>query len=473
MARQIWLNSSIAESQSAVVESVYKLAHQVNELVIYGPTECAKTFECIKLAHALCTRHNNFQCCVVRKAKTTIYSTVFQTLKQHILPYGVREVPQNLIKVHGGQNTPLWLDYKDTGARMWFLGEDDKTGKALGTEWDLGFYSQCEKASPLFWKEFSGRCTGRAKNWKVNGNFHGLLLGECNPGPSRHFLRVRESEGINEMVKFQHVDSPMIFYNNQYTPYGQKTIERLKRTYGTSGVDYERLYLGNWVSAEGIVYKQYDPNIHDVEETQILSEIEDDWIWSASCDHGHTHPFVFHLYCGPADRSRLYLFKEIFHSQLDIDAMTKRVDDLLEEYLPSGKRLLWTVADHRPEINKTIEKLGIIVTNAEKEKLPGIATVRRCLLQKKIFFNKNSLVHNEDIILRGQGDPTRTTHEFERYSYRPPEKMDGSEKDDVPIGKYNDGLDTLRYELVKWAEPKLPYVSLATTVPLKQPKSFF
>ena len=469
----VYLNPKLLKTQSQKVDQLYTDIFQHNELVLYGPTESAKTLEALKLAHTLCSTIKNFQATIIRKAKTTIYSTALQTLKNHILPHGLLEVPENPVSSHGGMHSPVKLIYKDTGAELWFLGEDDKTGKALGTEWDLAIYSQCEQASPVFWQQLSGRCTGRAGNWKVNGDHHGLLLGECNPASHRHHLRNRWKDGRCKMIKFLHVDNPMIYYDQEYTKYGKKTTESLKQKY--TGVQYERLYLGNWKGVEGQVYPEYDPNIHEVEENYILEQIQDDWVWTAACDHGHTHAFVYQLYVGAPDRSVLYLFKEVFKSQLDVDQMKERVFNLIDRHVPKNKKVIWTMADHRPEINKSIEKLGIIVQQAQKEIIPGVETVRQALHQKKVFFNKDSLVHPEDQVLIDQGYATRTTDEFEFYAYKPEEKMNGSIEDEKPDKSLNadNGMDPLRYELVKWTAPKMVLDGVIGMVKPKVSKTFF
>ena len=463
----VYLNPKIRKPQSERIDQLYEMAFRTNELVLYGATECAKSFASFKLAHALCSVIPNFQCVLLRKAKTTIYSTVLQTLKNHILPYGLTETDVNPIKPYGGTHSPVKLVYKDTGAEMWFLGEDDKTGKALGTEWDLAVYSQAEQASSEFWQQLSGRCTGRAGNWYVDGRPHGLLLGECNPSSSRHFLRTRYHEDRCDMIKFLHTDNAMIYYDGEYTEYGKKVIEDLKRKY--TGHLYERLYLGNWVGVAGGVYTQeYDPNVHDVEEEQILNEIQDNWIWSMSMDFGFRHPFVCGLFVGPPDKSKLYFYKEIYKTEMDHDEMKNMVRNMVDQYLPSDKSLRWTVGDHTPEAHKALEKLGFPMENAEKEILPGIATVKEYLHNKKIFFNKNSLIHSPDENQLSKSNPTRTIDEFEMYAYKPEEKQTGSPQDELPIALYDDGCDVVRYELMKWNEPLIEYKSVHAIIPVPE-----
>lgn len=468
----VLFSPKMLKPQSENIDKLYNFARDHSEIVVYGPTESAKSFECFKLAHALCSSIPNFQAVLLRKAKTTIYSTVLQTLKNHILPYNLADIPKNPVKAHGGPHSPTKLVYKDTGAELWFLGEDDKTGKALGTQWDLAVYSQCEQASFTFWEELSGRCTGRAKNWIVDGNYHGLLLGECNPSSSRHFLRNKWKEGNLQMLKFLHTDNAMIYYNGEYTPYGKKVIEDLKRKY--SGHLYERLYLGNWVGVSGGVYvREFDPNVHEVEEQFILNQIQPDWIWTAAMDFGFRHPFVCSLFVGPPDNSVLYHYKEVYKSELDPDETKALVFRMLDKYLPPDKNLKWVVGDHKPEFHKTLEKIGLPMINAEKEVTPGIATVKECLINNRIFFNKNALVNAPDEEQIRKGYPTRTLEEFEVYAYKPEEKQNGSAQDEIPVSLHDDGLDTLRYQIVRWLQPTYKPLGVIGGSNPEEPESFF
>ena len=464
------LNPKILPNQSLTVDALYKIDPNLNERVVYGATETAKTFQALLFAHTLCLTKPNFQCVVLRKNQTTVYPSILQSLKQHILPHGLYDHPDSPVKPHGGQNKPQWLDYPHNGARMWFGGEDDKSGKILGTEWDLALYSQCEYADPTFWQQLSGRCTGRAGNWTYNGQRYALLLGECNPSSRSHFLLNREQNGKLDMIKFVHKDNPLLFYDGEWTEYGLRTDERLRSIY--TGTTYERLYLGNWSTSEGIVFPEFDPNVHIVKEQQILDEIEHNWVWTCAADHGHRHAFVWQLYCGPPDRSKLYLFKEIFKTGLDVDAMKYEVNKMLRDAMePHGRRpeeLFWTVADYRPEINLTISRnLGFDVEPADREVIPGIERLRQGLHQRKIFFNESSLAHTEDQSLVERGKPCRTVQEFEIYRYKPDAKMNGTIEDEKPDKSLDadNGIDPLRYEYFKWSEEMVERAVVSRVLP--------
>ena len=452
------VKDTIIPHQSQTIDLFWDMAFTESEIILYGPAECSKTFEGALFMHFMCATIPNFQGVILRKAKTTIYSTILQTLKYHILPYGLIDSSKNLINSYGGPNTPQWLDYKETGARLWFLGEDDKTGKALGTEWDAALFSQVEQASAEFWEQLSGRCTGRAGNWIVNGLPHGVCLGECNPGPDKHHLRNRWRDGRCKMLKFTHKDSPKLYLDNEYTDRGKRVIPALKNKY--TGHLHERLYKGNWVGVSGGVYtKEYDPNIHDVEEEQILDEVTDEWNYSLSIDFGTRHPFVAVLFISSPyftespETRKIFCFKEIYKTDLDPNQMVNEVLTLIRNWVPKHKELLWTVADHEPGYHKLFEKEGIRIRNAIKQILPGIANVKDFLHKQQVFFNKDSLTHAPDENQLERGFPTRSTDEFQMYAYKPKEKQTGAKSDEEPIALHNDFCDALKYELAEITKP--------------------
>jgi phage terminase large subunit len=98
------------------------------------------------------------------------------------------------------------------------------------------------------------RTTGRAGN--LPASYKGpTLIGECNPGPPSHWILRRKDEFPEDVdfVKLTHKDNPTLWdaVAGEWTEQGKKSIRRLQ---SLTGIDYQRLYLGEWVSAEGTVY---------------------------------------------------------------------------------------------------------------------------------------------------------------------------------------------------------------------------
>ena len=438
-----------------------------SSIVLDSPYQCAKTFSCMLYLHALHMQTPGLLSVVLRKEKTTVYNSILPQFADKILPFGLDDHPLNPVLAYNGKRHPTWLEYFN-GGRMVFGGEDD-SGKVLGTEWDIAFYSQCEQADFEFWQRLGRRCNGRRGTWKYqDGSPRGLLLGECNPSYRKHFLKRLQREGKLEMITVSHDDNATLFYNGQWTQLGLQTVEDLKNN--LVGIEFRRGFLGEWCSAEGTVYGDYyNSDIHDLEEEEILdrkskSESEGNpWIWYAGIDYGEVHPFVYGLFCGPDDYSEIYLFKEVYKTGLDVDQMREEIFALNANHLPEGSdSLQWVVADHKPEVNKSLQKLGLPIENAEKEVLPGINLVKKRFKANQLFFNKNSREHMPDFRQTEKNLPTRTVEEIERYVHKDSDKLTGNLSDEIPVSLHDDGLDVTRYVVKK--TDYTPYFAIDFTI---------
>ena len=451
---------SVIPVQSEKIKQMFRTKSRT--VVLDSPYQCAKTFSCMAYVHALHMKIPGLQSIILRKEKTTVYNSILPQFADKILPFGLDNRSANPVHPHNGRRTPTHLEYFN-GGKMVFGGEDD-SGKVLGTEWDVAFYSQCEQADFEFWQRLGRRCNGRRGGWIDNGIQRGLLLGECNPSYRKHFLKRLQAEGLLEMITVTHSDNPTLFYDGKWTALGLQTIEDLKNN--LVGIEYRRGYLGEWCSAEGTVYGDYYvPELHDLEEEEIdrrRLESDQDWIWYGGIDYGERHPFVYSLFCGPEDYSEIYLYKEIYKTGLDVDQMREEIFELNASYIPEGEDLEWVVADHKPEVNKSLAKMGLPIKNADKEVLPGINLTKKRFSANQLFFNKNSRDHEPDYAQVEKNFPTRTTEEIERYVHKDPDKHNGSLQDEIPIKLHDDGLDVVRY-VIKQTD-YVPYISITGSI---------
>ena len=461
MARRYpMFHTGVMPVQSDKIKQMMRSKSQA--IVLDSPYQCAKTFSCMAYLHGLHMKIPGLRSVVLRKEKTTVYNSILPQFVDKILPFGLDARAANPVHPHNGKRTPSHLEYFN-GGQMVFGGEDD-SGKVLGTEWDVAFYSQCEQADFEFWQRLGRRCNGRRGGWIDDGRQRGLLLGECNPSYKKHFLKRLQAEGKLEMITVSHDDNPTLFYDGKWTALGLQTIEDLKNN--LVGIEYRRGFLGEWCSAEGTVYGDYyDSDIHDLDEEEILERKErsesegNPWIWYGGIDYGEVHPFVYGLFCGPEDYSEMYLFKEVYKTGLDVDQMREEIFALNDRHLPQGSdSLQWIVADHKPEVNKSLRKLELPVENAEKEILPGINLVKKRFNANQLFFNKSSREHTADFHQVEKNFPTRTVEEIERYVHKASDKLTGSLQDEIPIPLHDDGLDVTRYVVKK--TDYVPYISI-------------
>jgi hypothetical protein len=100
------------------------------------------------------------------------------------------------------------------------------------------------------------------------------------------------------MIESRHEDNPTV------------TESYLETLQALTGVRYQRLYLGKWVAAEGIVYEEWDRKLHMLDRF----EIPRNWPRYWAIDFGFTNPFVWQAWATDPD-GRLIRYKEIYMSQ--------------------------------------------------------------------------------------------------------------------------------------------------------------
>ena len=403
----------------------------------------------MQMLHRQLIRNPGMRVAVIRPTYKSVKENIIPQWRDKVLLHGFDPHPLNPIeRTIGGTERVESLLYRNK-SRMVFGGMDD-SGKILGGEFDIIFYNQVEQGLEEDWEVLWSRL--RWGRWKYPYGYGSkLLIGDCNPSRRKHWILNRAEQGKTKLCYVGLDSNPYLFYNGDWTEEGEIYREDCKLRF--TGLRLRRGLYGEWCSPDGLVY-EYDPDKHDMK--LMKDEIGKDWKFSAAIDHGERNPFVFQLYCGPPDKSYVVLYKEIYKPGLDTDQMRNMVDDLLKKHLPHGKTakdLQWTVADHRPGINKTIGKIGLPIENADKELEPGIDCVQLCLRDEKVFFNVDSLAHRPDRERNEKAWPIKTVEEFDRYAFRDEDKLDGSDKDEQPVDAFNDGMDTLRYELVKWNKP--------------------
>ncbi|RTL08092.1 MAG: hypothetical protein EKK62_09625 [Acidimicrobiia bacterium] len=90
------------------------------------------------------------------------------------------------------------------------------------------------------------------------------LMLDCNPDRRGHWINRRAAQGWMQRILSRHHDNPRLFNHtkNEWTPFG---VQYLSRVLGAlTGPRRERLLLGHWVTAEGLIWETYDAAIHRV-----------------------------------------------------------------------------------------------------------------------------------------------------------------------------------------------------------------
>ena len=210
---------------------------------------------------------------ICRKENTSLPGSTLFTLFNQVLP---REwiISHNKIEgkivhatpikgvystiVYGGLDKPASKDYPTKiGSTQFGWVFADETIELTKGDWDM-LATRLRYQIPRYTKNQNDRIPRQ-------------IFGATNPDAPHHWLYKKFFQCTKEEKEQR--DSWLVTpYENPYLP--KDYIKHLEIT--LAGVNKDRLLLGKWVSAEGIIYKSFDVTKHVVDESGLLQEIKQD-----------------------------------------------------------------------------------------------------------------------------------------------------------------------------------------------------
>jgi phage terminase large subunit len=385
------------------------------EVLVEGPAGTAKTRTILELLDSTARQHKGARILIIRKTRASMTHSVMATFDRFVqrddCPF----------------NTTVQA-YKYTNGSIIAVGGMDKPTKILSSEWDIVY---CNEANELTENEHE-TLTTRLRAGTVPAP---QIISDCNPDADIHWLNQRANTDVMTRIVTRHEDNPLYYDmdKGEFTDEGKRYINGVLDK--LTGVRFLRYRKGIWAAREGLVYDEFDRNIHVIKSDQ-LPKLRS--IYRA-IDFGFTNPFVCSWY-GTDHDGRLYLFREIYHSQRTVKVHSEKINRYKESITAS-------VADHDAEDRATLQENGIYTVAANKAITRGIDLVKERLKiqgdgKPRLFVVDDALVEL-DGELRSKGLPTCTLDEFGSYCW-PEAKRDRNDKE-VPVDAYNHGMDALRY----------------------------
>jgi PBSX family phage terminase large subunit len=430
------------------------------EVLISGPAGTGKSRACLEKIFMVCLLTPNTRALILRKTLASLGSTALQTWRKFV----VREaMATGMVVYYGGsKEEPAQYRFKNGSAVV--IGGLDKALRIMSSEYDIVYI---QEATEITLDDLEMVKT-RLRNWQIG--FQQLLM-DCNPAGDKHWLKLRCNDGGCVLVESRHEDNPRLFDllpdgSYQVTKQGAKYISILDNL---TGVRYKRLRLGLWVSAEGIVYEEFDPATHvlqwSYDDDGNRLPLPDDWSRYWVIDFGYVNPFVLKCYAEGPD-GELYMYREIYMTQrtvaehcktiMDIVApikVTRWYDHINRTHREVEKRE-WiepkptaVIADHDAEGRRTFEKeTGLGVQGATKFVNVGIDLHKERLAVDadglaRFYLMADALVER-DQSLAERLLPTCTAEEYPAYVWKV--SADGRTQDE-PVKRDDHGLDTDRY----------------------------
>lgn len=438
---------------------------RIEEVLVSGPAGTGKSRACLEKVYAVCLLTPNVRALILRKTQRSLGSTALVTWRNFVIKEALET---GEVTYYGGsqQEAP---QYRFKNGSTVTIGGLDNPTRIMSSEYDIVYVQEATEIT-ITDLEF---IKTRLRNWRIS--FQQLIM-DCNPAGDKHWLKLRSNDGTCKLIESRHEDNPRLFEEcdeaapdaREYTgsptgfirptEYGAKYIAILD---SLTGVRHKRLRLGLWVSAEGIVYEEFDPAYHVVPRF----DIPDEWDRYWAIDFGYVHPFVLKCYAVNPD-GVIYMYREIHMTQRIVEEHAKQIMSLVtkvevmewEDHLNRTTRrheeTVWTepmpvavIADHDAEGRKTFERhTGLGTVAAQKAVEDGIDLQKARLKlnknnQARFYLLENSLVEidqnaKENLL------PLSTEEEYAGYVWKV--SPDGRKKNE-PVKLDDDGVDTDRY----------------------------
>lgn len=366
---------------------------------------------------------------LARKTRASLTNTALVTFERNVLG------SNHPMLVGGPQRRNRQVYSYDNGSEIDVGGLDPShIDKILSSEYDIILVIQAEEISENDYEILTTRLRGGVLSYDQ-------IILDCNPVNKTHWIKRRIDAGTLKHYQSYHQDNPSLWdqIKQDWTARGKRYIEKLQRL---TGVRYKRLYLGQWASAEGAIYADYDPNVHLIDQFAIPSH----WPRVIGIDFGYTAPLSVSWYAIDPDR-RIIKYRQIYQTQTLIEDIAPVIIAYSE-----GEMIAAVICDHDAEDRATLAKHGIETIPAMKAIKLGIEAVQLRLRnagdgKPRLYFMRDSLVSTDDKIAELSEDhkPTCTEDEIEGYEWS--KVVDGKPvKDAVPaVNSIDHGLDELRY----------------------------
>ena len=392
------------------------------EVLIEGPAGTGKTRAVLEYVNYLCETYPGIRVLLFRKTRNSMSESVLVTWEEKVLWDGPPA------KSGEAQRTNRQHYSYPNGSHV-VLGGMDNSDRIMSTEYDIAACFEATECTQEDWEKVTTRLRNNVLPWQQG-------VCDCNPGSQYHWLNLRANRGRMDRLLSRHTDNPTV------------TPEYLAALDALSGAQRERLLHGRWVSEEGLVYDEYDPAMHIVDEPPV------DMKWHfATVDWGFRAPGVFQVWGVTGDRD-LYRVAEVYQTEKDYDWWADVAVELHKEF-----DLLQVACD--PAEPRSIEmlndRLGFpggrdtarIATKADNDIMAGLDMVRWALRPQRkdrprMYLVKNALRYGRDQRLDDALKPCCTEEEFPGFVWF--KQADGKPIKEQPDPSCPDhGLDCVRY----------------------------
>lgn len=405
----------------------------IQEILIEGAAGTGKSVAVMNWIDSICESYPGTKVLMVRKVLNSMRTSILPSWENYVLGPGHPAI-------QGKATVMTRVDYRYPNGSWCVPAGLDNPNKIMSSEWHIIACFEATDLEERDWEQLMTRLERSVYNWKPP---FCQIIADCNPGRASHWLNKRfsaEGQQLHGRIRLfsKHEDNPSLH------------PDYLLKLSQLSGARRDRLYLGKWVSEEGLVFPEFQTSVHVIPPEKVP---EIDWYFAAQ-DWGHNAAGVLQVWGVDHDK-RMYRVKEIYRTGQTLDWWADKAEWFYKQY-----KLKAIVCDpSRPESIQTYnERLGSrsgrdafgIAQGALNDRTIGLDQIRWALqsdgIGPRMYFVSDALV-GVDSELQERDLPTCTEEEFEDYIYRSfdPEKMDPDQRDEPDKRCEDHGIDATRY----------------------------
>lgn len=407
-----------------------------DEVLFAGPAGTGKSRACLEKLHMMALLNPGMRGLIVRKTLASLGSTALVTFEQHV---ATQHLANGEMKWFGGSPKEAACYRYQNGSTI-TVGGMDKSMKIMSSEYDIVYVQEATELTEEDWEAI----TTRLRNGKVSFQ---QLMADANPWTPTHWLKVRCDKGKTKMIRSRHEDNPVLFdpATGEITAAGRSYMAKLD---ALTGVRYQRLRKGIWCAAEGLVYEEWDPQIH-LHKAIKCPPIS--WTRYITVDFGYTNPMVVQFWAEDED-GRLYLYRELYHTKTTVDEMAPKIKEAMNLRKEPRPRMI--ICDHDAEGRAVLEReLGMSTVAAKKSVEDGIQAVKKRMKvseadgRPRIYLCEDASVW-KDQALEDAKKPTSTLDEVVGYIWDRGSVIaqnNGKPPKEAPVKEDDHGMDAMRY----------------------------
>lgn len=251
---------------------------------------------------------------VLRQTRASLTESWLRTWEDLVLPPG-----SPLLEGPGRANRSKYV-VPGKGSEM-VVGGLDEIQRLRSTEYDIIFINEAIECEEGAVAELARALRNGAMPWAEQ------LILDTNPGPPGHWLNVNADRGELVRIRTTHKDNPVYWDEdkNDWTPLGLRyVIGKLSKL---PPVLRDRMFLGLWRAAEGMVLPTFDPK-RNIISRYLVPEIK----WTAGAfDFGYRNPGAFGVF-GFDSEDRGYLLAQVYRKGWSLETWADAIEELQREF---------------------------------------------------------------------------------------------------------------------------------------------